>query len=60
MSARGGQMPELRSPKPGSYDLSIPMGIPAAVPEIVSVRNGKLKSVKTEKFDYPPVQHIKQ
>ncbi len=44
----------LRSARVGSYELSIPQGVPAAVQEIITIRSGRLVSIHTAESFYPP------
>ena len=44
----------LRSARSGFYELSIPQGIPAAVPEIITIRSGRFVGIHTADSFYPP------
>jgi len=43
----------MRSARSGSYELSIPMGVPVAVPEIVHIRSGRFAGIRTADSFYP-------
>ena len=47
----------LRSARVGSYELSIPQGVPAAVPEIITIRDSRFVSIHTAESSYPPPPH---
>ena len=44
----------LRSQRVGDYELTIPQGIPIAVPEVISIRAGRFTSIHTAESSYPP------
>jgi hypothetical protein len=44
----------LRSTRVGSYELSIPHGVPIAVPDVITIRSGRFVGIHTTDSFYPP------